>query len=103
LVTDYIKKQFVTLNSKNTIQISNDHAGKWWVADVNNWNFAAAAKATQAGTLTNPNLLIFVVYKVKPDLTREGGSIPVTLTFQDALKKSVLLLPVRKQGLIVEI
>jgi hypothetical protein len=23
------------------------------------------------------------VFKVKPDLTREGGSIPVTLTFQD--------------------
>lgn len=33
------------------------------------------------------------VYKVKPDLTREGGSIPVTLSFQDALKKNVLLLP----------
>lgn len=33
------------------------------------------------------------VYGVKPDLTREGGSIPVTLSFQDALKKNVLLLP----------
>lgn len=33
------------------------------------------------------------VYNVKPDLTREGGSIPVTLSFQDALKKNVLLLP----------
>ena len=67
---------------------------------MNNWNFVAAAKATQA------------VHGVKPDLTREGGtftceiafqppthmlslvgSIPVTLTFQEALKKSVLLLP----------
>ena len=26
-------------------------------------------------------------------MTREGGSIPVTLTFQDALNKNVLLLP----------
>lgn len=33
------------------------------------------------------------VYNVKPDLTREGGSIPVTLSFQDALQKTVLLLP----------
>lgn len=33
------------------------------------------------------------VYNVKPDLTREGGSIPVTLSFQEALKKNVLLLP----------
>ena len=31
-----------------------------------------------------------------PDYTREGGSIPVTLTFQEALKKSVLLLPMGK-------
>jgi Cys-Gly metallodipeptidase DUG1 len=33
------------------------------------------------------------IFKVKPDFTREGGSIPVTLTFQEALGKSVLLLP----------
>lgn len=33
------------------------------------------------------------VFGVKPDLTREGGSIPVTLSFQDALQKNVLLLP----------
>lgn len=33
------------------------------------------------------------VYNVKPDLTREGGSIPVTLSFQSALNKNVLLLP----------
>jgi len=33
------------------------------------------------------------VYGVKPDLTREGGSIPVTLTFQEVTGKSVMLLP----------
>jgi Cys-Gly metallodipeptidase DUG1 len=33
------------------------------------------------------------VYGVKPDMTREGGSIPVTLCFQESLKKNVLLLP----------
>lgn len=81
LVVDYVTAEFDKLGSKNKLVITNDHAGKWWVADVNNWNFVAAAKATQA------------VHGVKPDLTREGGSIPVTLTFQEALKKSVLLLP----------
>lgn len=36
---------------------------------------------------------MFLVYNVEPDLTREGGSIPVTLTFQEATEKDVLLLP----------
>ncbi len=39
-------------------------------------------------------LLCFVVYGVDPDLTREGGSIPVTLTLQEATGKNVMLLPV---------
>jgi len=33
------------------------------------------------------------VYQQKPDLTREGGSIPVTLTFAESLGVNVLLLP----------
>lgn len=47
----------------------------------NKFSLVAAAKAVET------------VYGIKPDLTREGGSIPVTLSFQDALKKNVLLLP----------
>uniref|UniRef100_A0A8W8N5Z2 Cytosolic non-specific dipeptidase n=1 Tax=Magallana gigas TaxID=29159 RepID=A0A8W8N5Z2_MAGGI len=34
------------------------------------------------------------VFGVEPDLTREGGSIPVTLTFQEATGKNVMLLPI---------
>ena len=34
------------------------------------------------------------MFGVEPDLTREGGSIPVTLTFQEATGKSVILLPI---------
>jgi Cys-Gly metallodipeptidase DUG1 len=33
------------------------------------------------------------VYQKTPDLTREGGSIPVTLTFAEQLGVNVLLLP----------
>jgi len=81
LVSDYLQKIFATLNTKNTLKVEELHAGKWWVASPDHWNYKAAAKAVEG------------VFGVKPDLTREGGSIPVTLTFQDCLGKNVLLLP----------
>lgn len=34
------------------------------------------------------------VFGVDPDLTREGGSIPVTLTLQETTGKNVMLLPI---------
>jgi len=61
LVYKYVDEQFKKLNSKNTIKTELMHAGKWWVASPNHWNFSAAAKATER------------VWGVKPDLTREGG------------------------------
>ncbi|KAF2769066.1 CNDP dipeptidase [Teratosphaeria nubilosa] len=81
LVFKYVKDQHAKLNSKNKINVSLQHSGKWWVASPKHWNFTAAAKAVEK------------VWKVKPDLTREGGSIPVTLTFEQATGKNVLLLP----------
>jgi Cys-Gly metallodipeptidase DUG1 len=81
LVYKYIEEQFVKLGSKNTCKVTLQHDGKWWVASPNHWNFTAAAKAVEH------------VWGVKPDLTREGGSIPVTLTFEQATGKNVLLLP----------
>ncbi|CAG7850464.1 Cys-Gly metallodipeptidase dug1; AltName: Full=GSH degradosomal complex subunit DUG1 [Serendipita indica DSM 11827] len=81
LVTEYIKSIFNQLNSKNKLEVESLHGGKPWVADPNHWNYVAAAKATET------------VYGRKPDLTREGGSIPVTLTFAEALGVNVLLLP----------
>jgi len=81
LVKSYLETTFKSLNTKNTMQVEELHAGKWWVASPDHWNYRAAAKA------------VAEVFGVKPDLTREGGSIPVTLTFQDCLEKNVLLLP----------
>ncbi|KAG2220198.1 hypothetical protein INT45_005371 [Circinella minor] len=81
LVTKYVNDEFKKLNSKNTMKIVCSHAGNHWLASPEHWSYVAAAKAVER------------VYKVKPDLTREGGSIPITLTFQDALKRNVLLLP----------
>lgn len=80
-VYTHIESAFSNLGSKNSISIKLLHAGNWWVSDPNNWNFQAAKLATKA------------VWNVEPDLTREGGSIPVTLTFEQELGKPVLLLP----------
>jgi Cys-Gly metallodipeptidase DUG1 len=81
LVYAHVDKAFAALNSKNTHKCEIMHAGKWWVASPKHWNFTAAGKAVER------------VWGVKPDLTREGGSIPVTLTFEQATGKNVLLLP----------
>jgi len=82
LTIDYLNQQFASLKTKNTMRAYGLHAGKSWLSDINHWNYEAAIKAVER------------IFGVKPDLTREGGSIPVTLTFQEALGKNVLLLPV---------
>ncbi|CAG8565833.1 24098_t:CDS:2 [Dentiscutata erythropus] len=81
LVEKYLKDEFAKLGSKNTISVECLHGAKPWIANPNHWNYVAASNAVER------------IFKCKPDLTREGGSIPVTLTFQDALNKNVLLLP----------
>ncbi|TFK29507.1 CNDP dipeptidase [Coprinopsis marcescibilis] len=81
LVLSYLESEFAKLNTKNKLTIEDLHGGKPWLADINHWNFEAAKRATKA------------VYKQDPDLTREGGSIPVTLTFAESLGVNVLLLP----------
>ncbi|KAL8758666.1 MAG: hypothetical protein Q9184_003862 [Pyrenodesmia sp. 2 TL-2023] len=104
-VFKYVKEQFAKLGSKNKMNVSLQHAGPWWVASPKHWNFSAAGKAVEK------------VFGVKPDLTREGGryvdgpetdscfwrriadmscatnSIPITITFEQATGKNVLLLP----------
>ncbi|CAG2116602.1 unnamed protein product, partial [Medioppia subpectinata] len=81
IVIDYLKSEFKKLNSPNKLAVHMPNGGKPWVADTNATNFTAGRKAMKT------------VFGVEPDLTREGGSIPVTLTFQNATGKSVLLLP----------
>ncbi|GAA5935529.1 hypothetical protein JCM10213_004050 [Rhodosporidiobolus nylandii] len=81
LVSKFLEDEFAKLGSKNTLRIEDLHGGKPWVASVEHWNYRAGAKATET------------VYGKKPDFTREGGSIPITLTFAEALGKNVMLLP----------
>lgn len=77
----YIEAEFAKLGSKNKLTVETLSGGKPWVSDVNHWNYQAGIKATEK------------VYNKTPDLTREGGSIPCTLSLQDILKKNVMLLP----------
>lgn len=81
LVIKYLSAEFAKLGTKNTIHVENLHGGKPWVENYKHWNYEAAHRATEA------------VYKQAPDYMREGGSIPVTLTFAEALGVNVLLLP----------
>lgn len=81
IVVKYVEDEFAKLGSKNKISVCCTHYGPHWLASPDHPNYVAASEAVEA------------VYDVKPDLTREGCSIPVTISFQEALQKNVLLLP----------
>ncbi|GFT31884.1 cytosolic non-specific dipeptidase [Nephila pilipes] len=80
MVVAHLKKVHQSRNSPNKLNAFLVHAGKAWISDPNHPNFVAGKKAIKQ------------VYNVEPDLIREGGSIPVTLTFEEATGKNVLLL-----------
>ncbi|KAG8133417.1 hypothetical protein E2320_011245 [Naja naja] len=82
LVEDHLSKKFAELHSPNKFSVKLGHGGKPWVSDFNHPHYMAGRRAMKT------------VFGVEPDLTREGGSIPVTLTFQEATGKNVMLLPV---------
>jgi len=80
-VVKYLNDQFKELNSPNAFKAYMTHGGKAWMSDPCHPHYVAGSKAMQT------------VFGVEPDLTREGGSIPVTLTLQEVTGKNVLLLP----------
>jgi len=81
LVKSYIESEFAKLNSPNKTQLHVLEGSKAWVSQPDHPNYIAGRNATKR------------VYGVEPDMTREGGSIPITLTFEEATGKNVLLLP----------
>ncbi|XP_060948660.1 cytosolic non-specific dipeptidase-like [Limanda limanda] len=81
-VIDHLKKTFAETGSPNKLNVYMGHGAKAWVTDFNHPHYMAGRKAMKT------------VFGVEPDLTREGGSIPVTLTFQEATGRNVMLLPV---------
>jgi len=81
LVKDYLEKLHKERGSPNTCKVEPHHSGKPWMSDFKHPHFDAGRKA------------IKMVYGCEPDLIREGGSIPVTLSLQDYTQKNVMLLP----------
>lgn len=84
IVDKFLRKEFDNLKSKNKMSLTLEVEGMPWVGDRDHWNFKAAHAATIAVHGVN----------LTPDYTREGGSIPITLTIEQALDgENVLLLP----------
>lgn len=82
LVLAHLNAKWAERGSPNSFKCYLAHGGLPWGEDPNHPHYEAAKRATKH------------VYKVDPDMTCEGGSIPVTLTLQQATGKNVLLLPV---------
>jgi len=80
-VVGYLNGLWAKRGSPNTMKASLFHGGATWLSDPNHPHYEAASRATEH------------VYKTKPDLTREGGSIPITLVLQEVTERNVLLLP----------
>ncbi|KAF7549369.1 hypothetical protein G7Z17_g6431 [Cylindrodendrum hubeiense] len=84
LVKDHIKSEFKSLKSVNSAELVCVHKSNWFFEDVDHWNYQAAKMATKA------------VWNKEPDITCEGGSIPIALDLKEVLGKNVLLLPMGK-------
>ena len=78
----YIEEVFAKRNSPNTISVSMLHGAPAWVSDFQHIQYEAGRRAIRR------------VWGVEPDMIREGGSIPVALSFEKFTKKNVMLLPI---------
>jgi nonspecific dipeptidase len=80
LVVPYLNELWKKRGSPNKFKATAFDSSLPWVADFTDDHYKAGIRAVKR------------VSGVEPDLTREGGSIPVTLTFQEMTGKSVMLL-----------
>ncbi|XP_016959246.1 cytosolic non-specific dipeptidase [Drosophila biarmipes] len=81
-VSKYLSDKWTERGSPNKMKVTMLSAGKPWTEDPNHPHYEAAKQAIKH------------VFNVEPDMTREGGSIPVTITLQEATGKNVILVPV---------
>lgn len=81
-VKEYILRKFKERGSPNKLNVTLIHGAKAWMCDPNHPHYNAGKRAVKS------------VFGQDPDMTREGGSIPVALTFEEITGKNVMLLPV---------
>ena len=82
MVVEYLNKKWTERGSTNTMNVKMFIGGRCWKSDPEHPNYLAGRRATKT------------VYGMEPDLTRLGGTIPVTLTLQEVTGKNVILLPI---------
>lgn len=80
-VTDVLRERFEQLGSGNELTITSS-ASDAWIADPKGPLYQAGAAA------------ILKAYGVRPDFTREGGSIPIVNILQKALGVDLMLMPI---------
>ncbi|KAG7469951.1 hypothetical protein MATL_G00134310 [Megalops atlanticus] len=81
-VTDHLKAAFAKRKSPNKLKVTMIIGAKPWLADTGHPLYKAGREAVKE------------VFKVEPDMIREGGTIPIARTFQDVTKKSIIMLPI---------
>jgi len=81
LICEHLHNEFAKLNTKCEMIVTKVGDGTPWLGNVNHPGFKAAKQATED------------IYGQTPDFTREGGSIPVTMSFANKLGVDVVLLP----------
>ncbi|VDD85784.1 unnamed protein product [Enterobius vermicularis] len=82
LVIEHLNELWKSRGSPNRFKAYSSHSGNYWLSDFKHPHYQCGARAMKT------------VYGVEPDYTREGGSIPITLTFEEVTGNNVLLLPV---------
>ena len=82
LVRAYLDQEWKKLNTPNRYHLKMAKGSLPWICEPTSPNFVAAKNA------------VVRVHGIEPDLTREGGSIPITLTFQECTESDVVLLPI---------
>jgi len=81
-VRAHVERVFSKLRSPNICTLTVDKASFPWFREPDVPNFAAAAAAVRR------------VHGVEPTLTREGGSIPITMVFEEYCDATCVLLPI---------
>nr|XP_023668180.1 beta-Ala-His dipeptidase-like [Paramormyrops kingsleyae] len=81
-VKGHLEDVFAKRGSPNKLKVSMVIGAKPWLADIQHPLYEAGKAAVQK------------VFKVEPDMIREGGTIPVARTFQDVTGKSIIMLPI---------
>jgi len=78
----YLQECFAALGSGNRLALAMTQGCKAWVEDFNTPHYDAAKNASKK------------VHGIEPDLTREGDTVPITVTIAEATGKSVCMLPI---------